>query len=191
MTETNIRLDRLQHMIELLMAENHLRRLEKATPPEGPTRWSAEGFPILPRNLLVDFSADAPVTIVDPDAYLASGWYARETWGVWGHGADQTIRFALDNYRGGYVTIHLTVRNFLPPGAPPPDIDISANGYFLGSHPVGARLKLLRLRLPPSCIGDGDILLQLQHHTPLSPGSFTGNTDPRLLGVGLSSVAIT
>ncbi|WP_161633937.1 hypothetical protein [Sphingobium sp. C100] len=193
MADSISRLDRLQHLVELVMAECQARRLDHAARPEGGTRWSAAGFPLLARNHPVDFSSDTvpDADAANPDDYLASGWFVREPWGVWGRDAIQGIRFALDDYRGGYVTVSLSLQCFVPPGAERPAIDISANGYFLGTHRLGAMLQIVKLRLPPSCIGDGDILLQLQHEAPLSPVSAGASPDPRILGVGLASLDVS
>ena len=179
------RLDRVQHLVELLLNEAQAQRLDRAGAPDGATRWSPAGFPVLPRNAPVHFGSDRTDGPGDPDAYLASGWFARESWGVWGRDAIQTLRFALEDWRGGYASVNLALQCFVPPGGPQPQVDITANGYFLGVFHPGTMPAMAKLRLPPSCIGDGDILLQLTHDAPLSPSARGQAADDRILGVGL------
>lgn len=184
------RIDRLHGIVDLLAAEIHARRREQSPDGVDPARWSAAGFPIAPRNRPVAFGLDHPPGDGPVEDYLVSGWWAREAWGVWGKDTGQTLRFALDDYRGGYVTLHLTVQAFIPPGSERPAVDISANGYFLGSHVLGSAPQTLRLRLPPSCIGVGDIILLLQHDNLLSPAALDLSADERMLGIGLLSFAM-
>jgi hypothetical protein len=178
-------------MVELLLAESQARRLEHGASATNKGRWSPEGFPILARSHLIDFGLDAAIETANADDYLATGWFAREAWGVWGRDAFQAIRFAPENYRGGYISVHVALQCFVPPGGAAPAIDFTANGYFLTTQNIGPDLRVIKLRIPPSCIGNGNVLLQLQHPCPLSPVSVGASVDPRSLGVGLASLAIT
>lgn len=182
------RLDRLQHLVELVLSETHAHRRENAPMPEGNSRWSNEGFPILPRNWPVHFGTDRDDQQLAADDFLAGGWFPRESWGVWGSDEVHTLRFALEEYRGGYVTVHLGLRFFILPGMDRPGVDILANGYFLGNHRLNALGRIITLRLPPSCIGDGNIMLQLKHEAAISPASTGAVQDGRNLGVGLTTL---
>lgn len=188
MADSIRRLDQLQHLVELVLSETHAHRRDAAPAPEGKTRWSSEGFPILPRNWPVHFGADRDDGELAADDFLAGGWFGRESWGVWGHDTIQTLRFALEEYRGGYATVHLGLRCLVPPGMDRPGIDILANGYFLGSHKLGPGGRVITLRLPPSCIGGGNILLQLRHDAAISPASIGAAPDDRIIGVGLTTL---
>jgi hypothetical protein len=189
MAQSASRLDQLQHLVELVLAETLARRIDGATGARSDVQWSDAGFPVLPRNVPVHFKAGTRAGEPDPDVYLASGWHVREPWGVWGSDAVHALRFALDRWRGGYVTVSLSMRCFLPDGVERPHVDITANGYFLGTHRLDAEQQIFRLRLPPSCIGNGDILLQLQHDAPIAPTSVGVAVDPRVLGVGLAMLS--
>ncbi|HUD94253.1 hypothetical protein [Sphingobium sp.] len=182
------RLDQLQHLVELVLSETHARRRDAAAATEGKTRWSDEGFPILPRNWPVHFGTDHDDGDHAADDFLAGGWFGREGWGVWGSDEVHSLRFALEEYSGGYVTVHLGLRFFILPGMDRPGVDILANGYFLGNHKLSALGRVVTLRLPPSCIGDGNILLQLKHEAAISPASTGAVPDGRVLGVGLSTL---
>lgn len=186
MADSISRLDRLQHLVELVLSEAHLRRREDFSASEGNPHWSSEGFPILRRNWPVYFGSDRQDDELAAENFLAGGWFARESWGVWGSDAVQAIRFALEDYRGGYVTVHLGLHCFVPPGMERPSVDILANGYFLGNHKLGPMGRVITLRLPPSCIGDGNIVLQLQHDAAASPAALGAAPDDRILGVGLT-----
>lgn len=188
MADSINRLDRVQHLVELLLNEAHARRRADGAPADGKTHWSDAGFPIIPRNLPVDFGTLRDNEAVNPDDFLASGWYAREAWGVWGRDSVQALRFALEEYRGGYATVNLALQCFVAPGIDHHSVDILANGYFLGSHKLGAAAQRVSLRLPPSCVGDGNILLQIQHDAPQSPAAADVSADTRILGVGLVSL---
>ncbi|MCP1468498.1 hypothetical protein J3E64_000165 [Sphingobium sp. OAS761] len=185
------RLDRLQHLVELVLGELHVRRREHDATAHDPARWSPGGFPLLPRNRPVQFGIDREEEGLAPDDFLASGWYARENWGVWGRDAVQAIRFSAADYHGGYLDLQLTLRSFVPPGGSLPDVDISANGYFLGSHRIGNAARVYRLRLPPSCVGDGDILIQLRHDSPQIPAKGDVLRDNRILGIGLVALSVS
>jgi hypothetical protein len=190
MGESLGRMDRIQHGLELLVAETHARRLDHASGPQSATNWSTAGFPVIPRNLPIYFAAPTKDGQADPDVYLADCWHERESWGVWGRDALHALRFALDRWRGGYVTVRMALRAFQPIGKARPNVDFTANGYFLGSHQLGSVEQVIKLRLPPSCIGDGDVVLQMAHEAPLSPLSFGTANDGRQLGVGLAMLAV-
>ncbi|MAX16140.1 MULTISPECIES: hypothetical protein [Sphingobium] len=185
LADSSSRLDQVQHLVELVLAETLSRRLDGAPGSDPAIQWSAAGFPVLPRNVPVYFGSGTKTCEPDPDVYLASGWHVREPWGVWGSNSIHALRFALDRWHGGYVTVSLSLFCFLADGMDRPQVDISANGYFLGSHQLDAVHRVVRLRLPPSCIGNGDILFQFQHEAPVSPASHGIVVDPRMLGVGL------
>lgn len=173
-------LERLHHFSELVLAEVHAQRRDAAPASEDGQRWSPAGYPVVRRNEPVRFT-DA----IDNSAFLASGWYDPEPWGTWGQEALQVLRFALEDYKGGYVDVHLTLQCFIAPGADRPTVDIAANGYFLGSFALRSMPQVVRLRLPPSCIGEGDISLHMTFSTPVSPISVGVSQDARIFGVGL------
>ncbi|MDR7153757.1 hypothetical protein J2W40_000554 [Sphingobium xenophagum] len=182
------RLDQLQHLVELSFMEAYAQRRENVTPREGKTRWSEAGFPIIPRNMPIFFGTLHSNDAVDVDDMLIRGWYAREDWGVWGRESVQQVRFAMEDYRGGYATVHLALQCFLPPEIVQQNVDILANGYFLGNFDLRGEKQIVSLRLPASCVGDGNILLQIQHESPVSPASAGVSSDTRILGVGLVSL---
>ncbi|EQB32870.1 hypothetical protein M529_07475 [Sphingobium ummariense RL-3] len=173
-------LDRLNHFSELVLAEVHAQRRDAAPASESGQRWSPAGYPIVRRNEPVRFT-----NAFDNSAFLASGWFEPEPWGTWGHDALQVLRFALEDYKGGYVDVHLTLQCFIAPGADRPTIDVAANGYFLGSFALRSMPQVVRLRLPPSCIGEGDISLHMTFSTPVSPLAVGVSQDPRIFGIGL------
>ena len=182
------RIDQLQHLAELSFAETHARRRDDATKPQGQSSWSSAGFPLIPRNIPVFFGTLRDNQTVDVDDILVRGWYTREEWGVWGQDSIQELRFAMDGYGGGYATVHLALQCFVPPGMSHQNIDILANGYFLGSFDLPGGLQIIKLRLPPSCICNGDILLQTQQDKTFSPAAFSDSLDTRVLGIGLISL---
>ena len=185
------RLDQLQHLVELSFMEAHAQRRENVTPREGKTHWSEAGFPVIPRNMPIFFGTLHSNDAVDVDDVLIRGWYAREDWGVWGRDAVQEFRFAMESYSGGYATVHLGLQCFIPPGVNHQNIEILANGYFLGNFDLRGGLQTIRLRFPPSCIGNGDILLQFQQENPFSPSAFGTSLDTRVLGIGIVSIDIS
>ncbi|MCI4588530.1 hypothetical protein MOK15_00205 [Sphingobium sp. BYY-5] len=185
------RIDGVQHLVELLLNEALARRQTNTSRPETASLWSPAGFPFLPRNYPVHFGTERPFDYRDAQDYLASGWYDMEPWGIWGRDTVQTLRFALEEHHGGYVTVHLTLLALIPLGGNKVNVDISANGYFLGSFRVGPLPQLVQLRLPPSCVDGGDILLQLRPETTHSPASIGLAPDGRILGVGLVSLDVS
>lgn len=170
-------LDRLAHFIEDMICEE--RQLAVADARANPG-WSPAGYPFIARNEPVQFGIDH-----DGEPYLASGWWGPEPWGVWGREGPQTVRFALAAYRGGYVDITVTLQCYAPPAFDRPNVDICANGFFLGTFSVMGVPQAVKLRLSPACIGDGDILLHMALHRQHSPAALGDNHDERTLGVGI------
>jgi len=87
MADSINRLDQVQHLVELWLSEAHARRRADGVSADGKTAWSDAGFTIIRRNMLVDFGTPRDNETVNTDDFLASVWYAREAWGVWGRDA--------------------------------------------------------------------------------------------------------
>ncbi|SEJ37176.1 hypothetical protein SAMN05518849_105245 [Sphingobium sp. AP50] len=178
--------ERTHHLAEMVLNEVHARRRQQK--PDGAVegrRWSETGFPIIERNWPIHFSLSG-----EGADFLAGGWSYPETWGIWGCGDRHALRFALDDYRGGYIELTLTVQGFAAPDAQRPTVDFIANGYFLDSHSLRPDPHGIKLRLPPACIGEGDIALHMKVDAAVSPASTGLNEDERELGVGLLTLDI-
>lgn len=178
--------ERTHHLAEMVLHEVHSRRRQRKT--KGATsgrRWTNAGFPLIERNWPIRFGVEG-----DGADYLAGGWWDAEPWGIWGRADRQALRFALEDYRGGYVELTLTVQGFATPDAQRPTVDFTANGYFLGSHSLRPDPHGLKLRLPPACIGEGEIALHMKVSATASPASAGISEDDRELGVGLLAIDI-
>jgi hypothetical protein len=148
-------------------------------------RASAAGFPIVPRDWPLRFGRIAPI-----DQFLTTGWWPPEEWGVWSKEASQ-LSFALPpECHGQAVTLALSLRAFVPPGAESPSVDFVVNGYFMGSHVLRRPYQRLRLRLPASCTASGDLVLQIAYDNPTSAAEAGIGIDERSLGVGLVMLEI-
>jgi hypothetical protein len=185
----DIRVLQLEARIEWLEAKLEEAR-QALRPPAAPAlamedRWSLAGYPFLPPGQLVSFGGD-----LDPRDFLASGWWAAEGWGVWGRNDRHAIRLHVPDHSGGYVDLHLTVRSFVMPDVPPPVLDITSNGHFLDRFELSGAQQTLKLRLPPSSIDSGNVLLHLRLSHATSPSSVGIDGDTRRLGVGFVSMAI-
>ncbi|WHO39985.1 hypothetical protein PMI04_005160 [Sphingobium sp. AP49] len=144
------------------------------------------GFPYLARHTPIFFADGQNVGL-----YLFGGWWPQEQWGVWGKEDQHCLRFALDSsYVGGFIDVILNVQGFPVPNMEEAQISATANGYFLGHFTLRSHPRRLRLRMTPSCIGNGDIFLQLQHSGPIAPGDMLNSPDQRPLGLGLISLEI-
>lgn len=155
-----------------------------ASVSEAGVRLNAAGFPILARDLLVEFSD--PANII----YLGVGWWGTEPWGTWGRNSAE-LRFCPgEGYVGGYLEVHLGIRSVVPLEGQRPTLKILANGYFLGEFPLSGVHKSVRVRIPPAAIGEGDILMTLVHSDPQTPLPVGDNPDPRTLGIGLASLLL-
>lgn len=158
--------------------------MDHLVPP--PWGMSAEGFPFLPRGESLNLWHDNPAARI----FLAASWWGQEPWGVWGKGAQHMLRFALDNsYHGGYVDIALTVQSLVVDNDPP-GLELVANGYFIGRHLLRSRVHRIVARIPPSCITDRNICLQLIHQRPAVPSEMGLGVDSRELGLGLIAMEI-
>lgn len=140
-------------------------------------RWSAAGYPYLPRGQNVGVDGN-----LDPGDFLSTGWWGAEEWGVWGKDGNHRIRFHIPDHAGGYVDVRLALFGLAPAGRERPHVDITANGYFLGQFPLGGKAQTILLRLPPSSIEKGDVILDIQHSQPMSPASVGLSDDVRMLG---------
>lgn len=148
--------------------------------------WSSAGYPSLPPRQLVSFDGE-----LDPRHFLVSGWWDAEGWGVWGRDGRHSVRLHIPGHSGGYVELHLTVRAFVAPGGGQNGVSISANGYFLGAFILNdATPQKLVLRLPPSSIDAGNVILYLHCSNPVSPAEAGVSDDRRTLGVGFVSMMI-
>lgn len=173
-------LARLQYLIEHMMMGPHLPDMAESQ------AWSRAGYPIISQGQSVLFGEAH-----DSLPYLAGGWWIPEAWGIWGIASPQTIRFALGaDYRGGYVNVRVTMQGYAPANMDRPHVDICANGFFLGTYALRGTPQPIKLRLPPACIGDGNILLHMSLHDTYSPASVGDGHDGRQLGVGLVALAI-
>lgn len=147
---------------------------------------SPAGFPLLERDTELTFSPDAGNGI-----FLASGWWNEEEWGVWGQGARQSLRFAVGaSYQGGFVDLALTILCLIRPGGLSPSLSLVANGYFIRTVTLTGPARKYLFRLPPSCLGQGDVMVQLDYSDPFVPASEFGSVDARLLGIGLTAMSI-
>jgi hypothetical protein len=148
---------------------------------------SLAGFPLLERGTELTFAPEAGNGI-----YLAAGWWNEEEWGVWGRGARQSLRFAVGpDYHGGFVDLTLTVMCLIRPGGTSPSLSIVANGYFIRTVTLTGPARKYLFRLPPSCLGQGDVMVQLDYSDPLVPESEFDSIDVRLLGIGLTGMSIS
>jgi hypothetical protein len=180
-------MERTHHLAEMVLNEVHARRRQQQQADgtaEG-RRWSTGGFPVIERNWPIHFGLNG-----EGADFLAGGWSYPEYWGIWGIGDRQALRFALDDYRGGYIELTLTVQGFAAPEGQRPTVDFIANGYFLDSHSLRPDPHGIKLRLPPACIGEGDIALHMKVDTAISPASTGLNEDARELGVGLWAIDV-
>jgi hypothetical protein len=177
--------ERTHHLAEMVLNEVHARRRQQSSNASEGRRWSEAGFPYIDRNWPIRFGENG-----DGADYLAGGWWDAEPWGIWGRGDRQALRFALDDYSGGYVELTLMVQGFATPDAQRPTVDFTANGYFLGSHSLRPDAHCIKLRLPPACIGEGDVALHMKVSATASPASAGISPDERDLGVGLFTIDI-
>ena len=153
--------------------------------PEAGADWSVDGYPYLPRGKIVGTDGG-----IDPQGFLASGWWGMEEWGAWGRDGQHSIRFHMPDYAGGYVDVRLVLRSIVPLGYDRPDLDITCNGYFLGRFSMSGKEQALMLRLPPTSIDGRNVILHLQHSQPLNPTSIGLGQDDRALGVGFVAMMI-
>lgn len=148
---------------------------------------SSAGFPLLERGIELAFAPEAGNGI-----FLAAGWWNEEEWGVWGRGARQSLRFAVGpDYHGGFVDLTLTILCLIRPGGTAPSLSVVANGYFIRAVTLTGPARNYLFRLPPSCLGQGDVLVQLDYSDPLVPESEFDSIDVRLLGIGLTAMSIS
>lgn len=153
--------------------------------PAATDRWSETGYPLLERGQGAGIGYELPM-----DDFLATGWWPVENWGVWGRDGNHSLRFHIPNHSHGYVGVHLTLRTFVAPGHERPRIAITANGYFLGHFHIGTKAQKLSLKLPPSSIDKGDVILAFEHSAPHSPASLGVGEDCRPLGVGFIALSL-
>lgn len=149
------------------------------------SNWSPAGFPVLDPGTRVDATDGLRFS-----SFLASGWWNVERWGAWGRDQKHLIRLHIRAYGGGYVDMFLVLQAFQPPGADRQEVHITANGLFLGRHDLRATPRMIRLRLPPPAIDNGDVILYLQTPEPKSPAAFGESEDQRALGAGLVALGL-
>ncbi|MFC3440466.1 hypothetical protein ACFOKF_04490 [Sphingobium rhizovicinum] len=185
MRDLGSQVGRVHHFAEMVLNEVHARRRDRQADDNGGRRWSEAGFPLIERNWPIRFGIGG-----DGADYLAGNWWEPEYWGLWGREDTHAIRFALESYRGGYVEVNLTLIGLVGASAQRPTVEFTANGYFLLAHTLRPDEHTLKLRLPPACIGEGDVALYMKINPAISPQALGINEDDRVLGVGLISLDI-
>lgn len=159
------------------------RRWDDPAAPPAPA--SPAGYPILPREWPVRFGHIAP-----PDHFLATGWWPREGWGVWGTGVSHICFSLPPDHDKRHAVLALSVQAFIPPGSESPGLDVTVNGYFLGRHILSRAHQKLRLKLPASAIASSDIVMELRYDRPTSAADAGMGIDDRSLGIGLISMEL-
>lgn len=186
---TDLRLPMLEARVERLetiIADASFRAGENARDiVEGDTDWSVFGYPYLAPGAIVRIGGD-----IEPQGFLANGWWGAEEWGFWGRNARHCIRFHMPEYAGGYVDVQLVLRAIAPLGHDRPHLDITCNGYFLGRFSMSGKEQTLMLRLPPASIDNANAILHLHFSQPLSPAAIGLGDDDRVLGVGFIAMMI-
>lgn len=116
--------------------------------------------------------------------YMASGWAFPESWGRWSLGTRSCLKFmpapALAAHEA--VVLHLKGRYFGPVEA----TKVCLNGVNLGDH----ELLDARIPLPPGCLADGHLTVELTHRQPLRPADVGNSADQREIKFGLESIAL-
>ena len=145
--------------------------------------------PLVPRDAWLPTTAEGLGS-----ALLESGWYRSEDWGTWGRGTRQTVRVPMDGW--GPEGLRLEARSLVLPDATgrSHELTIRAGGKEIGRWqfapgPNGAERGVVvpRALLPEA--GFGSIELQLD--AAQVAGTFSHNTDDRLVGLGLTGLRIS
>lgn len=135
----------------------------------------------------------------DGAAYLASGWYASEQWGLWAKSRTPTIhlRFA---HRPDEDVVLTLLAMVLKPASEALHYNITANGRAVGlwhfpacaSGSVDSDLLVNRVVIPRDAIGEaGELLIELIGDRLCSVHEVTPQSDDaRRLGLGLSAFLI-
>ena len=147
------------------------------------------GEPLVPRDAWLPTTAEGLGS-----ALLETGWYRSEDWGTWGRGARQTVRVPMDGW--GPEALRLEARSLVLPDATgrSHELKIRAGGKEVGRWlfapgPNGAERSVVipRVLLPET----GFATIELRLDAPQVAGTFSHNTDDRLVGLGLTGLRVS
>lgn len=120
-----------------------------------------------------------------------SGWSLPEQWGTWSDARDSDIYVKLSDWKRGGVNFHLNSRAFLFQSHNHLQVSVLVNGQKIGALDFKPEnvLQVNTLFINPHILtgSNGKLNIQFRIKTPQSPLNLGMSSDPRLLGIGVSS----
>lgn len=165
-----------------------------------PERVTSERVPSLVNFCLEnsDFESDCggsgsystPDRLASKGLYLMGGWQKPQDWGIWSNGDYASIIFKTLNH-GRTLQLIFYVRSYTPESAPNLDVDLIANGVYIGSWKfhLNTTTSPRILQIPSEFIGDSEqVIIGFLIRHPRSPASVGQSSDQRMIGLGLVDV---
>jgi len=125
--------------------------------------------------------------------YRADNWSDLEQWGVWSLRDSSHLRMRLQPATRVPLSLSIDAIAMVGPDTPRRQVVVSANGYRIGTvtFSLQSSSQLIRFPLPQEALrADGLLDLHFEVSPTSSPVAAGLNDDPRLLGIGLRSLAI-
>lgn len=130
----------------------------------------------------------------DSRRYAVAGWSWPETWGTWTDGPFAIIRARLTDEITGPLHATFQAHAFSAPDLPDMRVRVYVNGHSIArwQFEQGQATQPLTLVIPGDWVRErqGELVISLAIQHPDSPAAQQINTDPRLLGLGLSTLRI-
>jgi sulfatase-like protein len=120
--------------------------------------------------------------------YLGEGWSAPELGFTWSDGPDATLEIPVTRPSGSALRLSMALSPYTGPGVDRQVVEVTANGSSVGSWAL-SQPDQISVHLAPELVGR---YLRLVLHLPnaRSPRQLGRSSDPRRLGVALSSLRL-
>jgi hypothetical protein len=141
---------------------------------------------------LIDFSQQGSGTL-----YATRGWSGPESWGRWSVNDEATIQIRLAEPSNHALSLDLVMGAFVSESYPCQEVSIILNDKKIAHQSLclgkgGEQQRPYKFDLPQEFLrSDGKIDIRLMTPDSISPKKLGISVDDRVLGIGISSIALT
>lgn len=125
------------------------------------------------------------------DFYRTGEWWPSENWGTWGKPGKSSVTIVLPSgLQSSSVEISLSANAFLPTQKPTLTVDISVNDRPLTTWTMTRGDEDFSFMVPSDLTKASQLKISFIPRDPISPRSVGYNSDARVLGLGLKTLAV-
>jgi hypothetical protein len=154
--------------------------------------WIGSPNQVVERCIQAKIYAPAEVAQVSNKPYrLLAGWHTPEDWGAWTEEPSATLSIRVPD-AGKPAKLRIAGMAFLSPQDPTQTVTISIAGQAIGSLNFTAQQPRIEMAfdVPKELSSDSEIIVTLAVAKSYSPRQLGFSTDDRMLGFGLTDIAV-